>query len=142
MKALNPLFLVVVILVPAAAFADSSIWSSIGQNASVWNQQRDNSNSLEGRIKAIVVDEDQDRILVRVETGSLETETVTICDEKVDSTIRTLREVEKMNLMRQAFENGRRVRISYRSPFDRCVSKVVYSNTEKANAAAAQGGSI
>lgn len=142
MNALNSLLLLASLLIPAASIAESSLWGSLRQEKTVWKSSKPDGHSVTGKIKAIVVDEDEDRIFVKVETASHDVQTLRVCNQNADSAIRTFGDSEKMNLMRQAFESGRTVRVSFESAFDRCLSSIDYSHSEKTTAAAASGGNI
>jgi len=112
--------MVLTALVPLA-----SAWADL----SVWDLAKRNAHSVEGRITAILVDEDEKKILLKVETGPQVTQTVKVCSQDVGSDVKSFEQGEKMALMRQAFGSGARVQLSFNGPFDRCLTHITYSQS-------------
>lgn len=113
--------LILILALPSLGWSESSIWQIAKQK----------SNSMEGIIKAIVVDEDQKQILLKVETDQSELKTVQVCAQDLGNDFRNFEQSEKMAFMRQAFARGDRVQVSFNGPFDRCLSQINYTANHK-----------
>jgi hypothetical protein len=109
---------------------------------SVWQTAKQKTNSIEGKIKAIVVDEQERRIVLKVETDQAQVQTVKVCALDADNGFQTFEQSEKMALMRAAFAQGQRVHVSFNGPFDRCLSAIQYTSSNTATAQKASGESI
>ncbi len=100
-------------------FPTQAEWSSFKM---AMNPGRAETNSFEGVIKTIYVDEASDRLTVRVKASedNKAPQEFFICDESEDV------ESEKVSLVRKAFSTGTPVRLGFGGAFDRCLSSIKY----------------
>ena len=121
-KQIGLLAIVLVGFLTGQSWAD---WSG----PTIWEANKAKANQIEGRIKAIMVNEDQNQILVSLEPadGPQHVQTIKVCNQDFGSDVRNFQQSEKMALLRQAFSRGDKVRVSYGSAFDRCLSSISYS---------------
>jgi hypothetical protein len=99
-------------------------WSTF---ESVWQQSKEEAYSFEGTIKTIYVDEEHDRITLRMKPLKGDsTEEFNVCEDNVESARNQRVESDKMNLIRQAFASGSPVRVGFGGSFERCLSTVRY----------------
>lgn len=115
MKTLKMLFVLTSFVVPFEL-----TWAEL----SVWDSAKRQTNSIEGRIKAIVLDENQRQVHLKVETSDSQIQTVKVCNDDIGYDFRTFEQSEKMHRMREAFRGGSKVKISYDGPFNRCLSSI------------------
>lgn len=101
-------------------------WSDL----SVWDAAKENSYMVEGQIKTISINEDSQQVTIRVQTSdeATETRTLRVCNHDAGSDTRNWQQAEKMNLLRQAFNQGDRVKVSYGGPFNPCLSSVSFTS--------------
>jgi hypothetical protein len=104
----------------------------------VWESSKRQSNSIEGRIKAIVVNDSTNKILVKLESAneSKNVQTLSMCNQDV-ADFNRFQQSEKMALIRLAFARGDKVFANIGGPFERCLSSIEYSRSEKAKTAEA-----
>lgn len=133
MKSIAPVLALLIVGFQASA----SDWS-------VWQAAKKSQYEVEGKIRAIVSNEDEQQILVRVESSTKPTrvETLKVCTHDNGSDYRNWQQSEKMALLRQAFQRGDRVGLSYGGPFDRCLSGIRYEIPSKSDTKGLPGGSI
>lgn len=107
--------------------AGTQLWAA---EPSVWEQAKAKSYGIEGRVKAISIDESARQVTVKVEQwkDSSKVESVKVCSQDLGSSIQTFEQSEKMTELRQAMAQGTRVKIVYNGPFDRCLSQVITLN--------------
>ena len=115
MKTLKILFVLTVLMMPF-----KFTWAE----ASIWESAKRQTNSIEGRIKAIVLDENERQVVLKVETSASHMQMIKVCEDDIGYDFRTFEQSEKMHRMRKAFRGGSRVKISYNGPFDRCLSTI------------------
>ncbi len=111
---------------------------------SVWQSAKTSQYQVEGKIRAILSNEDDQQILVRVESSAdpSRVETLKVCSHDLGSDYRNWQQSEKMALLRQAFERGDKIGLSYGGPFDRCLSGIRYEIPTKTETKGLPGGSI
>ena len=94
-----------------------------------WDQIKQKTNSIEGRIKSIMVADN--RITVKVETSPSTFKIVDVCTHDLGSDFKNFEQTENMALMRDAYRQGQIVQISFNGPFDRCLDTIQYSQRHK-----------
>ena len=93
---------------------------------SIWEKTKKNSYQIDGYIKTIAVNEDQHQIIVRVAKAENPTQvdTLKVCYLESGSDLKSFEQSQKMETLRKALASGERIKVSYNSPFDRCLSHV------------------
>lgn len=85
----------------------------------------ENDEAIEGVIKVIYMDEENNRVRVRIKSSDEESaiEEFTVCDVSGNDN-------KDLNLIRQAFAHGTMVRVALSGSFNKCLSKVQYVNSK------------
>lgn len=116
---------------------------ALAEWTSVWDSAKLKTNSVEGQIKSIMVNEEDQEILVRIkEVRSDGMQTLKVCSGDQGGDLRSWQTSEKMALLRQAFSRGDLVRLSFRGTFDRCLSSIEYNAPTETARKASSAGSI
>lgn len=96
-------------------------WSTF---ETVWEKSKEEAHSFEGVIKVIYVDDEEDRIMVRMKSeDQVDLEEFMVCPNGIQSALNQ-NESTEMRLIRQAFANGTTVKVGYEGPFQRCISSI------------------
>lgn len=110
-------FWILAVFLPGAfAFTDS-----------VWESAKEKQHSAHVVVKGISAD--GDRITLTVisqdpDSANPTREVVEMCSLWQGGDAHNLSETERMNLVRQAFAEGKTVKVQYNGNFNRCISKV------------------
>lgn len=96
-------------------------------NTSVWDEAKREAYQITGKITSIATNETE--ILVRINDGKI-TETYKMCSSYPGGDGLNIVESERMKSIRDAFKSGDTVKVSYNSPFDRCLVSVELSRPE------------
>jgi hypothetical protein len=99
----------------------TAIGLSISAGASVWDDTKQKTNSVSGEITSVGTDEDK---VVFTLKHDGQKETFQLCSSYPGGDGFNVMETERTTLVNQALSRGYKVRISYNSPFDRCVKSV------------------
>lgn len=111
-------FLMIMIVTPVAL-----------ANTSVWDEAKREAYQITGKITSIATNDTE--ILVRINDGQI-TETYKVCSSYPGGDGLNMVEAERMKSIRDAFSHGDTVKVSYNSPFDRCLTSVELSREIKA----------
>lgn len=128
-------------LLAVLSFCTTVGFPAVAEWTSVWDSAKQRTYSVEGQIKSILINEENQQILVRIkESDATETQTLKVCSGDAGGDLKSWQTSEKMALLRQAFARGDLVRLSYRGTFDRCLSSIEYNApTETARKTSAAG---
>jgi hypothetical protein len=91
-------------------------------STSVWDEARTQANEVMGKVVSMTADTDE--VLVRITDGQNHTETYRVCSTYPGGDGLNVAEQQRMQSLRDAFNQGQTVRVSYNSPFDRCIGRV------------------
>lgn len=93
---------------------------------SVWDDAKVNAASFEGKIKSIAVEGDVITVKIAAKTGkkSEQVESFNVCSEFKGGDNQNLTESTRAELLRDAFNRGETVKVSYGGPWSRCISSV------------------
>lgn len=100
--------------------------SAIGAT-SVWDEARRDANVVTGKVVSIATNDNE--VLVRISDGA-KTETYKVCAVYPGGDGLNIAENERMRSLRDAFNKGDKVKVSYNGPFDRCISTVELNKEE------------
>ena len=94
---------------------------------SVWESAKEKQHSANVVVKGISSDGDRVTVTIIPQDSDSENqarETVEMCSLWQGGDAHNLSESERMNLIRQAFAEGRTVKVQFNGNFNRCISKV------------------
>lgn len=106
-----------------AATGAATGWSE-WHGLSVWEKMKIQSLAVEGVVKSIAINDSSREIMVRVATQTNKSVTVKVCPEYHGQKFRHVMKTDKMEMLRQAMNEGRRVKVSTGGSFDSCVAHV------------------
>lgn len=113
------LLLSICMLLSTPAFAQMSVWEQSKAAAAY---------TVQGTIESVTADEDSREVLIQLRNDNPASvnalETLRICSDNLGGTKEEFFKRTQMDLIRDAKSKGTKVRISYGSPFNSCVSRV------------------
>ncbi len=113
------LFLSICMMLSIPAFAQMSVWEQSKAAAAY---------TVQGTIEEVTADEETRQVLIQVRNDNPaavnSVETLRICSDNLGGTKEEFFKRAQMDLIRDAKSKGTKVRISYGSPFNSCVSRV------------------
>jgi len=105
--------------ISCVSFADPSVWEQ---------SKADSSLSVQGKIKSVSVDEENKQVIIRIQNESSSAvnseQTLRMCSEGLGATKEEFFKKAQMDLIRDAMSKGEKVKLSYSSAFNPCISTV------------------
>jgi len=106
-----------------------SAFSSLGHSTSVWDQipKVTGSTPIVGHVRMIAVDDERDRVYVRIQSkeDQSKTKNFEVCARRSYRSYRSVNRSETLDSLRAAFNQGHVVEVELGSgPFDNCISRV------------------
>jgi len=98
-------------------------WSTL----SALERSNEAGYGLEGHIKSIGINDEENVVLIRFQPKDRpkETQTYKICLHESGNNVREFQKSEKHVMMREAFAHERTVRISFEGAFNPCLSRII-----------------
>ncbi len=106
-----------------------STFSSLGHSISVWDQipKVNGNNPIVGHVRMIAVDDERDRVYVRIQSkeDQSKTQNFEVCAGRSYRSYGAVNRSETLESLRAAFNRGNIVEVELGSgPFDNCISRV------------------
>lgn len=105
--------------ISCVSFADPSVWEQSKAASAL---------SIQGKIKSVSVDEENKQVIIRIQNESKTAvnseQTLRLCSEGLGATKEEFFKKAQMDLIRDAMAKGEKVKLSYSSAFNTCISAV------------------
>lgn len=109
----------IALLISCVSFADPSVWEQSKAASSL---------TIQGKIKSVSVDEENKQVIIRIQNDNAAAvnseQTLRLCSEGLGATREEFFKKAQMDLIRDAMAKGEKVRMSYSSAFNTCISTV------------------
>ncbi len=99
------------------------------QGWSIWKGNHVAENSIAGTVKTIAIDDEADRLIVKVKTADGSIETARVCYESIQSAKNQLHGSPQLAMLKSAMSSGFHVSLAFSSRFDRCIEDIRIQNT-------------